>query len=269
MIISDTQIEQYKRDGAICIRQAVPDPELKVLLEQIDLLIDNKEDRWTTIREGGFSDRYLWPTHSWMYDFCTHSYLPAIAGQLMESSTARLFFDHIFFRDAGTRQKTPWHQDRTYWPFQGLQIASVWVALETCTLQSGVLSFIRGSHAWGKTFIPSAFSKKSGSAEFLKADLPYTEHMPDFDAEPGKYPVLNWDMEAGDVLVFGGETVHGAAENNDMSKRRAAMSVRYVGDDALWDPRPGTDPIVKQENVSIQPGEAPHDDKCFPLVWQA
>ncbi len=97
MIISETQIGQYKRDGAICIRQAVPDPEVKVLLEQIDLLIDNKEDRWTTIREGGFSDRYLWPTHSWMYDFCAHSNLPAIAGQLMESSTARLFFDHIFF----------------------------------------------------------------------------------------------------------------------------------------------------------------------------
>ncbi len=71
------------------------------------------------------------------------------------------------------------------------------------------------------------------------------------------------------MLVFCGETIHGAAENNDMSKRRAAMSVRYVGDDALWDPRPGTDPIVKQEDVTIQPGETPHDDKCFPLVWQA
>jgi ectoine hydroxylase-related dioxygenase (phytanoyl-CoA dioxygenase family) len=269
MLISETQIKQYRKDGAICIKQAVSSNEVNNLLQQIDHLIESEDDRWTTIREGGFSDRYLWPTHPWMYDFCSKSNLPAIAGQLMQSSSARLFFDHIFFRDAGTRQKTPWHQDRTYWPFQGLQIASVWVALETCTLQSGVLSFIAGSHNWGISYIPSAFSKKSGSAEFLKSDLPYTEQMPGFDAEPEKYPVLRWNMEPGDVLVFGGETIHGAAENNDMSKRRAAMSVRYVGDDARWDPRPGTDPITNQDNVSVQPGEAPHDEERFPLVWSA
>ncbi len=269
MLISDLQLQQYKSDGAIRIEQAVPISEVRALLEQIDQLIDSKEDRWTTIREGGFSDRYLWPTHSWMYNFCSKSSLPAIAGQLMESSSARLYFDHIFFRDAGTRQKTPWHQDRTYWPFQGRQIASVWVALETCTLQSGVLSFVAGSHLWGKTFVPSAFSKKSGSAEFLQTDSQYRELMPDIDAEPDKYRILRWDLAPGDVLVFGGETIHGAAENNDMDQRRAAMSVRYVGDDAIWDPRPGTDPIVKQQHVAIQPGQAPHDNRRFPLVWQA
>jgi ectoine hydroxylase-related dioxygenase (phytanoyl-CoA dioxygenase family) len=268
VLISDTQLEQYRRDGAVRIEQAVPVTEIHSMLEHIDQLIESDQDRWTTIRQGGFSDRYLWPTHPWMKNFCANSSLPTIAGQLMESATARLYFDHIFFRDAGTRQKTPWHQDRTYWPFQGLQIVSVWVALEGCTLESGVLSFVAGSHLWGKIFIPTAFSKKSGSAEFLQANSAYSESMPDIDAEPDKYQILRWDMEPGDILVFGGETIHGAAENNDMGQRRAAMSVRYVGDDARWDPRPGTDPIVTQEQVSIQPGEPPYDDQRFPLVWQ-
>ncbi len=270
MRINETQLEQYQRDGALRIEQAVPSSTISALLKHIDHLIDSDQDRWTTIRKaGGFSDRYLWPSHAWMHNFCAHSDLPAIAGQLMESSTARLYFDHIFFRDAGTRQKTPWHQDRPYWPFQGKQIASVWVALEGCSLQSGVLSFVGGSHRWGKVFAPTAFSKTTGSAEFLQSGSAYSEPMPDIDAEPENYRILRWNMAPGDVLVFGGETIHGAAENNDMSQRRAAMSVRYVGDDARWDPRPGTDPIVSQEHVSIQPGDPPHDDQRFPLVWRA
>jgi hypothetical protein len=63
MLISDTQIEQYRKDGAICIKQAVSIDEVNNLLQQIDQLIESDDDRWTTIREGGFSDRYLWPTH--------------------------------------------------------------------------------------------------------------------------------------------------------------------------------------------------------------
>ena len=71
------------------------------------------------------------------------------------------------------------------------------------------------------------------------------------------------------AIVVGAESVHGAQANSDASQRRAAISVRYVGDDARWDPRSGTDPIVTQEMVSIKPGDPPMDDTWFPEVWRA
>ncbi|HNP35960.1 MAG TPA: phytanoyl-CoA dioxygenase family protein [Woeseiaceae bacterium] len=267
-IISEDIIQQYERDGAVCIRGAVSKAHATDLLGRIDMLISGRDDRWTTDRTGGFSDRHLWPEFPWIYEFCANTELPAIAGRLMQSSFARLFFDHIFIRDAGTAHATPWHQDRPYWPFQGRQIASVWVALAPCKAASSGLRFIRGSHAWGKTFQPVGFGEKSPSASFLGSNGSF-EPMPDFDAETDRYEILSWDMQAGDAIVFGAETVHGAASNTGSAERRAAISIRYVGDDARWDPRPGTDPIVTQDKVSTQPGDAPRDDTWFPEVWHA
>ena len=118
-MISEKLIKQYELDGAVCIRGAVDQDIAASVLANIDALIADTNDRWTTIRKGGFSDRHLWPTMPWMYEFCANSRLPEIVGRLMRTREARLFFDHIFVRDAGTTLDTPWHQDRPYWALQG------------------------------------------------------------------------------------------------------------------------------------------------------
>jgi len=252
-MITEELIAQYERDGAVCVRGAVDPQTAESVLQNIDTLIADTNDRWTTIRDGGFSDRHLWPTMPWMYDICANSGLPEIVGRLMRSSQARLFFDHIFVRDAGTTQSTPWHQDRPYWPFLGRQIASVWIALTPCDEESSAVRYVRGSHNWGKVYRPKAFGQEGGSSEFLGESAAF-EKIPDID---------------GDAIVFGAEIVHGAYENKDESRRRAAMSIRYIGDDAIWDPRDGTDPIVTPERVGVKPGEAPENDEWFPKVWSA
>lgn len=267
MILEET-IKEYEQNGAVRIPQAVSGKNAAQLMGHLDHLIAGDQDRWTTNRLGGFSDRHLWPIFPWMCEFCTKSKLPEIAAVLMRSKTARLFFDHTFVRDPGADHQTPWHQDRTYWPFKGNQIASVWVALTECDAQSSGLRFIKGSHSWGKIFKPEAFGKTSASAQFLDGNTAYDE-MPDFDSDTETYPVLDWQMYPGDAIVFGAEVVHGSAPNSDPNNRRGAISIRYVGDDARWDPRPGTDPIVTQDKVSINPGDRPLDDRWFPEVWNS
>lgn len=258
---------RYVEDGAVCVRRVLEPDSAAALLEHLDVLIGDAAERWTTNRVGGFSDRHLWPTHPWMRELCTASALPELAGRMMQSSSARLFFDHTFVRDAGTAHRTPWHQDRPYWPFQGTQIVSIWLALTPCGPDSSGLRFIKGSHGWHKTFRPTPFGDASASAKFLDENAEL-EEMPDFDAEPERWEYLEWDMQPGDAIVFSGEAVHGSRENAASDQRRAAVSVRYLGDDARWDPRPGTDPIVTAEQVSIRPGDPPHDDAYFPLVWR-
>ena len=266
--ISEHLIKQFEQDGAICVRGVVGSEMVDSMLANIDALVSDKNDRWTTIRSGGFSDRHLWPTMPWMYEFCAMTRLPEIVGRLLRSNETRLFFDHIFVRDAGTTQDTPWHQDRPYWPFLGKQIASVWVALTPCDEDSSAVQFIRGSHAWGKVFRPMSFVKAGSVSEFLDESTLY-EEIPDIDAAPDEYELLCWDMQAGDAIVFDARIVHGAKENRDSSRRRAAVSIRYLGDDVIWDPREGTDPIVNQERVGVSPGEPPRNEEWFPLVWSA
>ncbi len=266
-MIDESHIQQFEKDGAICVRNAVAPAQLRQVLHHLDELIGSESDRWTTNRIGGFSDRHLWPHMNWMRDFCTRTALPEVAALAMRSATARLFFDHTFIRDPMTEHSTPWHQDRPYWPFQGQQIVSIWVALTDSTPQTSGLRFVKGSHRWGKTFRPTPFGQESASAKFIGGN-DASESMPDFDSHPQEFTFLEWDMDAGDAIVFGAEVIHGSAPNNHQSHRRAAISVRYVGDDARWDPRPGTDPIVTQDQVSVSPGDPPHDDRWFPQVWR-
>ena len=113
-----------------------------------------------------------------------------------------------------------------------------------------------------------AFSKEGGSSEFLNKNEAY-EEIPDIDAAPDDFEILCWDMQPGDAIVFGAEVVHGAKENKDKSQRRAAVSIRYIGDDVTWDPREGTDPIVNQDRVGVVPGDPPRNEEWFPKVWSA
>jgi ectoine hydroxylase-related dioxygenase (phytanoyl-CoA dioxygenase family) len=73
------------------------------------------------------------------------------------------------------------------------------------------------------------------------------------------------------VLIHKGLTVHGAAGNTSSDKRRRALAVRYTGDDARYDPRPGT--FMEMESVRANvpaPGVAkgePMGGALFPRVW--
>jgi len=265
MVIDESIIQQYEADGAVCIRNAVPQERAATILDQLEVLKRGREDRWTTIRSGGFSDRYLWPSFQWMSDFCKQSNLQSIAAAVMRSRAVNLYADHVFIRDAGTDQTTPWHQDLTYWPFQGSQMTTVWVALTACKPDSSALRIVKGSHQWGKKFRPVPFSKDSGSDTFLdkQQDL---ETAPDIDGRIDEFEILAWDMQPGDAIVFSAAVLHGAKNNAQAAEARAAISVRYFGDDVRWDPRPGTDPVA-QDKVSFIPGDHPSDDQWLPKVF--
>ena len=95
------------------------------------------------------------------------------------------------------------------------------------------------------------------------------EEIPDFNALRDNYEFMSFETKAGDAVIFNTAIIHTSHGNFSPSRRRLALSTRWLGDDACWDPRSGTDPIVTQEHVSLEPGTPARDDKAFPLVWEA
>jgi ectoine hydroxylase-related dioxygenase (phytanoyl-CoA dioxygenase family) len=93
---------------------------------------------------------------------------------------------------------------------------------------------IAGSHRWEKLVLPTRWLSNeefyAGSGDYLP--------VPDPDAEPGKFAVLEWAMDPGDAVAFHYRTVHGARGNLSATRRRA-FSMRVVGDDARYVSRPG------------------------------
>ena len=73
-------------------------------------------------------------------------------------------------------------------------------------------------------------------------------------------------VEPGDVLLFDYRTMH-RSRGNGAAHRRAAVSWRWLGDDAIWSPKPGSDPIITQDDTRLAPGDRITDDDTFPLVF--
>ena len=74
---------------------------------------------------------------------------------------------------------------------------------------------------------------------------------------------MSWDLEPGDIYLFHAMTVHGAGGNTLSNRRRRGYTVRYIGDDVVYDVRPGlSQPLVYDKLV---PGQ-PMDSDRYPVL---
>ncbi|HEX4740508.1 MAG TPA: phytanoyl-CoA dioxygenase family protein [Caulobacteraceae bacterium] len=260
-----------ERDGAAVARGVVSPDWIELMRAAIDAEMAGASLTAAEYgREGGrfYGDFFLWRRNPSFRAFAFYSPLPELAAQMMGSRTVNLLYDQLFVKEPGSVERTPWHQDQPYWPVDGDQIVSVWVPFDPATPDNGVVTYVQGSHLWGATYRPQAFDTRNADAF---AASPY-QPMPDIEAEPSKYALLSWSLEPGDVLIHKGLTIHGAAGNRTADRRRRALAVRYTGDDARYNTRPGT--FMQMASVranvpapNLQDG-APVGGPLFPRVRQ-
>ena len=265
MEITESDIETFNRDGVLPLRQAVSAEELEMLEDVIERDIANPGPFYHGYEsdDGGrfHGNLRLWQTYPELKKFCFESALPRIAGEIMQSNKINLLYDQLFVKEKRTSNPTRWHNDQPYWAVRGWQVLSMWIALDVTTLESGALEFIKGSHKWDRWFQPEAFGKTSGFGDYERN--PDYEPMPDIDGNRDQYDIVTWDLQPGDVYLFHAMTVHGSPGNLSNTNRRRGYTVRYTGDDIVYDTRPGTNAGL--HNDKLEDG-MPLDSDMFPVV---
>jgi ectoine hydroxylase-related dioxygenase (phytanoyl-CoA dioxygenase family) len=129
------------------------------------------------------------------------------------------------------------------------------------------MEFVRGSHMERIRYRPEVFNARENHPNAHWTGAEGGEPVPDIESQRARYDIVGFDVQPGDVLVFSAWVLHGAPGNASPTKRRAALSTRWLGDDARWWPHPGADPTVTQADVSVQPGDYPADERVFPRAW--
>lgn len=260
----DTNIEQFRRDGATVLRGVVGAEWLAMLEDGVEFNRTHPSawSHWYTSQDdavGFWSDYVTWPDVEQYRRVVFESGLADIAGQLMESSTVRFFHEHVLVKEPGASEETPWHHDDPYYGIDGMQNVSMWIPLDPVPATSG-LRFIAGSHLWGRRFVPRKFIDHApyGAADDRFELLPSDDELLDGNE------VLGWDVEPGDVLAFHYRTLHGAP-GNALATRRRAVSLRWLGDDARFGVRPWTTSPPYEPN-GLVPGGPLDADPRFPLV---
>lgn len=273
-MISEEALAAYRRDGAVVVRDVVPDNWLTRMREAIDEVLKQPGPaavEYTPAEKSGryLGDFFIWQRHSVFEAFMRSKPLTQLARDVLGSGQIRFFYDQLLVKEPRTEEETPWHQDLPYWPLRGEDILSVWVPFDPATRESGVVTYLKGSHRWGRKFAPNAFGKDSGYGEiYAKAGL---ESLPPVEELLEGQELLIWELEPRDVLLHHPLTLHYASGNADAEGRRRGLALRYVGDDCVWDTRPGTfmeNPRLRDSlpTLDLQDGE-PLEHSLFPIVW--
>ena len=253
-------------DGVVALRAVVDDHWLTVLAAAIERDITDPGPWFrgyvTDDAVGRFHGNLrIWETDPELARFCQDGPLPDLAQQFFGSAKVNLFYDQLFVKEPGTANRTRWHNDLPYWPVRGSEIMSFWVALDSVTIDSGALEFIRGSHRWGVWYQPETFAKTAGDDQYERN--PDYVDIPDIEADRSRYDIISWDLEPGDVYAFHAMTVHGAGGNARADVRRRGYTIRYTGDDAVYDGRLGTSEDLR--SPAHADGDVLDSDR-FPVV---
>jgi len=185
---------------------------------------------------------------------------PEIAGALLGADAVNFFGDQIFVKEPGTRERTAFHQDATYFEIEGEQCCVMWIPVDPVTLENGAMQYLRGSHRDGKLYQPNVF--------MTQTPLPGAggEPLPDIEGHMDDYDIVHFDVEPGDVIVHHYRTIHGAGGNKSRYQVRRAASLRYCGDDIRFVTRPWA-PKQLHHIQRLKDGD-PLSGPDFPLVWR-
>ncbi|XP_013378900.1 uncharacterized protein LOC106150566 [Lingula anatina] len=264
-------IRRFHEDGAVCLRGVFTQEWIQKVTEGIEANMAQPSKVGERLKAPGdegvyFQDLFNWQKIPQFKDFVTGSPAAEIAGTLMQSKKATFYYEHVLCKEPGAHKETPWHQDQPYYPVDGFKNCSIWLPIDPVPMET-TLQFVKGSHRWGRWFIPKKFAT-ANNYDIVRAetcgDRAY-ENAPDVNNAVEKYEILKWAVEPGDCVVFHMLTLHGAPGNSSETLPRRVLSTRWLGDDCVYVQRPWDSPVpVLGELTSGQ-----HMADTFPTMWRA
>ena len=106
--LSDQQVADFARDGAICIKQLLTPDEVALLRDGIDANLAAPSPRAKVASRPDdpgrfFEDFCNWQDIPQFGRFVLETPLALAAQRLMQSRTVRLYHDHVLVKEPGTR----------------------------------------------------------------------------------------------------------------------------------------------------------------------
>jgi ectoine hydroxylase-related dioxygenase (phytanoyl-CoA dioxygenase family) len=262
--ISASEVATFKEHGIVCLRGLFDAGWVRELQALVDEDMRSPSGMVKNINAEGASGFFFGDTF-----VCHHlrgfqravfdSPAAQVLASLFGSTKVNLLFDQILVKEPRTSTPTLWHQDITYWPVAGEQVATLWLALDSVTRETGAVEYVRGSHLWNQRYLAVSFDP----AQTYEEELP---EVPDIESARADYDIVSFDLEPGDCTIHDARLLHGAPPNSSTTARRRAYIQRWAGDDVTYNPRPNLQRMLR--DPGIEPGAA-LDSELFPVAWRA
>ncbi|WP_170473502.1 phytanoyl-CoA dioxygenase family protein [Ruegeria arenilitoris] len=235
-LVSPEEVAAFQRDGAVVLRSKFSADWLSLLREGIDADLKTPTENFTRHTKDPsapayFEDYWAWNKFSQFEKFVRNSPCAAIAAELLKAESVNLVMDNWFLREAGSTSRPPFHQDLSYFDFEGTMCV-LWLPLEPVTKENGI-AFVQGSHLWDKLFMRVRFADGHPSYEQTEVAGKTYYAPPDINDNPDAYNLLQWDMELGDCIFFDMRTLHGGLSSTTPTETVRRYTLRMTAPDGV------------------------------------
>jgi len=193
----------------------------------------------------------LWTTSDAVRPYVFNPKLAEMARQLSQSQRVRLWHDQEIIKMPGNRASS-WHQDLTVWPMVEAGPLTCWIAMVDVTVQMGCMSFIPGSHRWGRLAVQSLPNDMLDSLEGVALLVP--------EDKRDLVKPTTIEVKAGSCTFHNALTLHYAAPNQTQQPREGFI-INYVPDDITFNGKKH----VTTDHLNLTPGQ-PIAGDLFPVL---
>jgi phytanoyl-CoA hydroxylase len=262
-MLTESQIQQFKRDGFLRGGRVITDAQVDVLRAELDRVIANRNEpvKQPVMLHNFTGDEKapVWQIVN-IYDVSEpfrelifNQRVCAETAQLAETDELRMWHDQIQYKPARDGGVNGWHQDSPLWPtLKPMDMVTAWVALDDVDESNGCMSMVPGSHLWGDNIKYLASIAELG---FHGIPSTFAGH----DVKPRLCPVAK-----GEVHFHHSLTWHGSFKNVSDRPRRA-IALHYMKAGTRFDAS-GEHPM--KPFIEVADGEILRG-KHFPTTWTA
>ena len=183
--------------------------------------------------------------------------VPTLRDKISDRSNRLQLLETVCFNKPAKISNTlHWHQDVAYFPLKPNNQIAVWFPLEIVTKERGAMNYAIGSHKEGIRGSINLHTREAYDNE----DRPLIPQNPEDEG----FEVRTMEMTPNDMLVHDGYTWHYTGPNVVDGYNRVGISVRFITDESVFDPRPGQGAAFTKQ-IEINPGEV-IQGKPFPIL---
>lgn len=231
--------EAYARDGVVHVPGALDADALAAAEAAWAWSVENPGPLASKIRTKGssatfYQDLYNPAVLTGYQPMLEASPVTGIVADLWGGGPVWFMYEQVFLKEGGEARRTPWHQDSSYLAVAGEQLAVAWITFDRASREDS-LEFVKGSHK-GRLYNGSRFDLDDDTLPtHPNSSLPL---LPNIEADRAAWDIVSWAVEPGDLIVFHPKMLHGGAPTHP-GQRRRTLTLRYFGEDAVYDPREG------------------------------
>lgn len=260
--VTDAETDEFWSLGVVCLRGILPLDFVLDMAGAVDRVLDT--DGVTdlgSLTGTPASAPFRAGVDHWHVDpdfraFSTSPLLGSVASRLLRSRVVSLWEDSVLVKEPGSPHVTTFHSDAGYFHVRGEQVCTTWIPLDPVTSENGALAYVAGSHLDGREYRPNLFVTDDPLPGTVGPTVPVESELRD--------RLVSYDLEPGDMTVHHYRTIHGATANRSTDQRRRAISVRFCGDDARYQHKPG---LPSRPGLDEVADGDPVGPPWCPIVW--